>query len=201
VWFFIKVLKLINYLFYFYGIRACNPYFCCSKLKALMLQLTVNDKNTFSVSDADGSMAINDTPAIWDASLQPNGLVSVLFNGKSYTAIVESVDRNSKEVSLRVNGQLYTTKIKEPLDLLLSNMGLDMSAMQKIEPVKAPMPGMVLKVLVTAGQQINKGDGLVVLEAMKMENILKATATATVKAIRVNERTAVEKGAVLIELE
>jgi len=63
------------------------------------------------------------------------------------------------------------------------------------------MPGMVLKILVSPGQQINKGDGLVILEAMKMENILKATTAATVKAIRVNERTAVEKGAVLIELE
>jgi biotin carboxyl carrier protein len=80
-------------------------------------------------------------------------------------------------------------------------MGLDMSAMQKAEPIKAPMPGMVLKVLVTVGQQINKGDGLIVLEAMKMENILKATATATVKSIKATERTAVEKGAILIELE
>ncbi len=63
------------------------------------------------------------------------------------------------------------------------------------------MPGMGLKVLVEAGQQISKGDGLLILEAMKMENLLKASSDATVKAIRVNERTAVEKGAVLIELE
>jgi biotin carboxyl carrier protein len=76
-----------------------------------------------------------------------------------------------------------------------------MKAMQKAEPVKAPMPGMVLKVLVTPGQVINKGDGLIILEAMKMENILKATTTATVKAIKIAERTAVEKGAILIELE
>jgi biotin carboxyl carrier protein len=63
------------------------------------------------------------------------------------------------------------------------------------------MPGMVLKILVVPGQQINKGDGLVILEAMKMENILKAASPAIVKAIKVNERTAVEKGTVLIELE
>lgn len=166
-----------------------------------MLQLTVNDKNTFSITDVDGQLVINDMPAAWDASEQPNGLVSVLYKGKSYTAIIESVDRQNKEVSIRVNGEVYKTSIKEPIDLLLSNMGLDLKSMQKVEPVKAPMPGMVLKVLVTPGQQINKGDGLVVLEAMKMENILKATTTATVKAIKVAERTVVEKGAVLIELE
>jgi biotin carboxyl carrier protein len=166
-----------------------------------MLQLTVNDKNTFSITHSDGDTRVNDELAIWDASMQPNGLVSVLYNGKSYTAIIESVDRTNKEVALRLNGQLYKTVIKEPIDLLLSNMGMDLKSMQKAEPVKAPMPGLVLKVLVTPGQQINKGDGLVVLEAMKMENILKATGPATVKAIKVSERTAVEKGAVLIELE
>lgn len=166
-----------------------------------MLQLTVNDKNIFSISQDDGRFEIDNTPAEWDASWQPNGLVSVLYNGKSYTAILENVDAKTKEVSLRINGQRYKTTIQEPIDLLLSNMGLDMKAMQKAEPIKAPMPGMVLKILVSPGQKINKGDALVVLEAMKMENILKATATATVKAIRVNERTAVEKGAVLIELE
>jgi biotin carboxyl carrier protein len=166
-----------------------------------MLQLTVNDKNTFSINAEDGKMMIDNTPAGWDASWQANGLISVLYNGKSYTAILESTDRKNKEVILRINGQVYKTTIKEPIDLLLSNMGLDLKAMQKAEPVKAPMPGMVLKVLVTPGQKIDKGDGLVILEAMKMENILKATGTATVKAIKVSERMAVEKGTVLIELE
>ncbi len=166
-----------------------------------MLQLTVNDKNVFSIKDEDGQWVINDSPANLDISQQPNGLISVLYNGKSYTAIIENTDRKTKEVSLRINGQLYKVGIKEPIDQLLSNMGLDLKAMQKVEPIKAPMPGMVLKVLVTPGQQINKGDGLVILEAMKMENILKATGTAIVKSIKVNERTAVEKGMVLIELE
>jgi biotin carboxyl carrier protein len=63
------------------------------------------------------------------------------------------------------------------------------------------MPGMVLSVLVKENDEIKKGDPLLVLEAMKMENILKANGTATVKSIKVDERTAVEKGAVLIELE
>ena len=166
-----------------------------------MLQLTVNDKKTFSITQEDGQTLLNDTPATWDANWQPNGLVSVLYNGKSYTAIIEQTDRANKEVTIRVNGQLYKTSIKEPIDLLLSTMGMDLKAMHKADSVKAPMPGMVLKVLVTPGQHINKGDGLVILEAMKMENILKATGPGTVKAIKVQERTAVEKGAVLVELE
>ena len=166
-----------------------------------MLQATVNDKNTFSIKQEDGKFLISDVAVEWDAAWQSNGLISILYNGKSYTAIIESTDRKTKEVILRVNGQQYKINIQEPIDLLLKNMGMDLRSMQKAEPVKAPMPGMVLKVLVTAGQQINKGDALIILEAMKMENILKATAPATVKSIKVGERTAVEKGAVLIELE
>lgn len=165
-----------------------------------MLQVTVNDKTSYSVNKEDGKPSVNNVPAEFDVITQSNGLMSVHFNGKSYTAILESVDRKNKEITVKVNGQLYKTSISEPIDQLLSNMGMDMKAMQKAEPVKAPMPGMILKVLVTPGQQIQKGDALIILEAMKMENVLKATAPATVKAIKVNERTAVEKGAVLIEL-
>lgn len=166
-----------------------------------MLQLTVNDKNTFSVTQEDGKFVIDGTSPSWDVNVQSNGLVSVLFNDKSYMAIVEHIDRESKSVTLSINGQRYKTAIKEPIDQLLTNMGFDTKSGQKLEPIKAPMPGLVLKVLVERGQQIRKGDGLVILEAMKMENVLKATANGTVKAIKVNERSVVEKGTVLIELE
>ena len=166
-----------------------------------MLQAIVNGKKSYTVDQVDGQWYLDNGPVDLDIQVQPNGLFSVLYNGKSYTAVVEKVDRKAKELSLRIDGQVYKIEIKEAIDQLLSSMGMDMKAMQKVEPVKAPMPGMILKVLVEPGQQINKGDGLLILEAMKMENVLKATASATVKSIKAIERTAVEKGAVLIELE
>ena len=184
--------------------RICAGSYKCLFLPAnsgYMLQITVNDKTPYSITTEEGALFINGDLSHFDVQVQPNGLISVLYNGKSYTAIVEDMNLKTKELTLNINGQVYKTEIKEPIDQLLSSMGLDMKAMQKAEPVKAPMPGMVLRVLVEPGQQINKGDGLLVLEAMKMENVLKASGPATVKAIRVEERTAVEKGAVLIELE
>lgn len=166
-----------------------------------MLQVTVNNKSDFSISDEGSEYTINNAVVTLDISEQPNGLISILLNGKSYTAILEKTDRKNKVVTLRINGQQYETAVKEPIDLLLSNMGLDLKAMQKAEPVRAPMPGMVLKILVVVGQQINKGEGLIILEAMKMENLLKASHSGIVKSIKAIERTAVEKGAILIELE
>ena len=68
-------------------------------------------------------------------------------------------------------------------------------------PLVAPMPGLIVRVNVAVGQAVGAGMGLVVMEAMKMENELRATAAGTVKAIHVQTGQAVEKGMVLVELE
>jgi biotin carboxyl carrier protein len=68
-------------------------------------------------------------------------------------------------------------------------------------PLKAPMPGLVVRIEVSEGDEVTAGQGLVIVEAMKMENELRAPAPGRVKAVRVTEGTAVEKDAVLIEFE
>jgi len=166
-----------------------------------MLEATVNEQKTFQISLDKNEWQINKKDVQLDVQTQPNGLISALVNGKSFTAQLERIDVKTKEIILRINGQVHQVAIREDIDLLLSSMGLDLKSMQKIEPIKAPMPGLILKVLVEPGQEINKGDGLLILEAMKMENVLKATNSAKVKSIKVGERMAVEKGAILIELE
>jgi biotin carboxyl carrier protein len=67
--------------------------------------------------------------------------------------------------------------------------------------LRAPMPGLVVRVLVEPGQAVSRGGGVVVLEAMKMENELKAAADGTVKAVRIGTGEPVEKGQVLVEFE
>lgn len=68
-------------------------------------------------------------------------------------------------------------------------------------PLKAPMPGLIVRVNVQAGDSVQAGQGLVVMEAMKMENELRATAAGKVRTVLATPGTAVEKGALLIELE
>ena len=68
-------------------------------------------------------------------------------------------------------------------------------------PLKAPMPGMIVRVNVQVGDAVMPGQSLIVMEAMKMENELRATAAATVKAVLAQPGSAVEKGALLIEME
>jgi len=68
-------------------------------------------------------------------------------------------------------------------------------------PILAPMPGLIVRVSVKAGDKVEAGQGLVVMEAMKMENELRATAAGTVRSVEVSAGTAVEKGALLVALE
>lgn len=68
-------------------------------------------------------------------------------------------------------------------------------------PVRAPMPGLIVRINVQVGDRVQAGQGIVVMEAMKMENELRATAAGTVRSVDVTPGTAVEKGALLVALE
>lgn len=125
----------------------------------------------------------------------------ILQNHKSYNLEVIHADYKLKRFSIKVNDNIYDLNLMTELDALLNKMGMSSGSDEKMDNVKAPMPGLVLDILVEIGQSINKGDNLVVLEAMKMENIIKASGTGIVKSIKVNKKDAVEKNQLLIEME
>lgn len=116
---------------------------------------------------------------------------------------VQWIERNdeAKTYTLKVNGSLIILEAKNEFDILLEKMGMANVGSAKVSKLKAPMPGKVLDVLVTVGQEVVKGDGLVILEAMKMENVLKADDVGVVKSVNVSIGEAVEKNNVLIEFE
>ncbi|SEV97023.1 biotin/lipoyl-containing protein [Chitinophaga arvensicola] len=165
-----------------------------------MIKAIVNGKSTFAVNN-DSKLAVDNQEVAWSAVKLPSGDYSIIMDGKSYLAQVLRIEKDTKTVVLQVNQQQFEVAVEEPIDQLLAAMGIKDAMTKKVNDIKAPMPGLVLKVLVTPGQAIRKGDPVLILEAMKMENVFKASADATVKEIKVTERTAVEKGEVLIVLE
>lgn len=124
-----------------------------------------------------------------------------LYNlrGRNYKVEIVSTDEDSKEIVVKVNGKKTTVKLQDRYDELLASMGMDTKAGKKQGQVKAPMPGMVLKLLAQEGQQIAKGDSLLLLEAMKMENIIKSPVDGLIKKIYIAEKDKVEKNQVMIE--
>ena len=125
----------------------------------------------------------------------------ILQNGKTYQAKLLTADYYNKKLCIEINGNKYDLSIADQYDLLVKKMGLSTGGTQKIKNVKAPMPGLILDILVEPGQVITKGDQLLILEAMKMENVLKAEGDGVVKSIEVKKSSAVDKGQVLIEME
>lgn len=148
----------------------------------------------------EGIFLVNGSEEKIDIANLGNNAFHALHKNKSYRARIIEHDNAAKTYKIKVNNNVYTVQLKDRYDELLHALGMDAMLNNKVNDLKAPMPGLVLNVLVEEGAEIKKGDNLVVLEAMKMENILKATTDAKVKKIKVNIGDRVEKNSVLIEL-
>ena len=136
-----------------------------------------------------------------DFSKIQKGSYQFNYNGKKINTDIVKIDYESKQVVLRIEGKKYTINIKEPVDIHLEKLGINTLQAKKVNNLKAPMPGLVIKTLVNEGDHVKAGEPLLILEAMKMENIFKAVADATIKSIKVTEKQAVEKGQELITFE
>jgi biotin carboxyl carrier protein len=125
----------------------------------------------------------------------------ILKEGKSYNIEILKIDKVAKQVELKMNGKLSSVKISDQFDALLKSLGMDNLAAKKVLELKAPMPGLVLNILANEGDTIAKGDSLLVLEAMKMENIIKSPTEGVIKKIHAVKGTAVEKNQLLISFQ
>jgi biotin carboxyl carrier protein len=150
-------------------------------------------------SKKEGFVIINNEEKKVDAIQVAPNTYHLLVDLQSIT--IEVVDADSANPEFMVNGKPYKPTVKTETDLLLERLGLNIRAKKELKELKAPMPGLVLEFRVSPGDVVNEGDPLVVLEAMKMENILKSPGTATVKAIEVSKGDAIEKNQVLITFE
>jgi biotin carboxyl carrier protein len=102
---------------------------------------------------------------------------------------------------LKINNDKLTCQVSDELDILLKQLGMDSLSANKVNDVRAPMPGLVLDVLVDMNQVVKKGDTLLVLEAMKMENNIKSPVDGRIIQIVCKPKTAVEKNDLLIVFE
>jgi len=130
-----------------------------------------------------------------------NDSFHVLKNNTAYQVNLVNANYAEKTLTLEVNGNKYDVKIEDEYDQLVKKMGLSVGGAQVMKNVKAPMPGLILDILAEPGQSVVKGDQLLILEAMKMENVLKAEGEGVIKSIEVQKGNAVEKGQILIEME
>jgi biotin carboxyl carrier protein len=164
-----------------------------------MYKVKVNDQYNFDIEADQSQVKVNGEVVTVDRVALSNGLSHVLYQHKSYNVEIVEQHKEEKTVTVKINGRLYVVSITDQYDLLLQQLGMDNLQTNKVKEIKAPMPGMVLNVMVVPGQEVKKGDNLLVLEAMKMENIIKSSTDGVVKSVQIVQGDKVEKNAILLQ--
>jgi biotin carboxyl carrier protein len=162
-----------------------------------MYKLKVNGTDYKVEKNAD-QLSVNDDLITADIQQLGASAYHIINDLRSYNAEVISFDRETKTAEIKVNGNIYSVVAKDQFDILLDQLGLSTLNAAKVSEIKAPMPGLVLKLFVEEGSEVKKGENLFILEAMKMENIIKSPADVTVKTVKIKPGDKVEKGQVLL---
>lgn len=165
-----------------------------------MYQIKINQKFQFKTEYQKGEIFVNDQAVAIDMVKIDEKHFHLIYQQHSYQAEVLALDTSEKMMTIKVNQNIYELSIRDQYDELLKNLGLENLNAHKIKEIKAPMPGLVLKIIAKEGETIKKGENLLILEAMKMENMIKAPADVIIQKIKIKSGDKVEKNQVLILL-
>ena len=155
-------------------------------------QVTVNGITfKFSKKDLDDIDLVKRSPSEFH----------LIKDHRSINATLFETDATGKKSKIEVDGETFDIEIKDELDQLIDKMELSSGSNKQVKEIRAPMPGLVLEIAVTDGQQVKEGDKIVILQAMKMENSIIILTQATISKVLVTAGQAVEKGQVLVKLE
>ena len=164
-----------------------------------MIQVITANEKKWQVDISKNGILVDGQPFQWDLQRLEPGHFHLLHQHRSYDVEVIEADYQQKTFLIQINGKQHRLQLQDRFDLLLEQMGIAGANPHQVNEVKAPMPGLIVAIQVAVGQQVQKGEPLLILEAMKMENILKSPGEGVVKAIKVNLRDKVEKNQVLIQ--
>jgi len=152
-----------------------------------------------SISIFDNNIEVDGELWNWDLVELNRNIYHLIKDSRSYIIELMAADYGKKRVHIKINGVLFEADVQDKYDILLEKLGMNQDANSSNLEIKAPMPGKILEVLVSKGQEVKKGDQLLVLEAMKMENMIKSAGDGVIAAIYVKKDMNVEKNQVLIQ--
>lgn len=166
-----------------------------------MYKVKVNDKYSFAIEAENATILVNNKAVVLNSTGLNDKSTHVIYQNRSYTIEIVTFDKAEKTAAIKVNGSIYKITVEDQFDQLLKQLGMDNLTANKVLQIKAPMPGLVLSVLVAEGDEIKKGDSLLVLEAMKMENMIKSPTDGIIKKIAIKQGDKIEKNQVLITFQ
>ena len=131
----------------------------------------------YTISDTDWSQ--------FDCIRVNDNTYHLLENGNVHLITIIHSDPANKKFMFKIDGEIKEATVLNGLDMLIEKMGLNSTAAKKLSVLNAPMPGLVTLIKTQVGAEVDKGTPLIILEAMKMENVIVAPHPATIKAIHV----------------
>ncbi|WP_420577342.1 acetyl-CoA carboxylase biotin carboxyl carrier protein subunit [Ekhidna sp.] len=164
-----------------------------------MIEIKAGDTDKIKVENKKEAVFLNGKP--FDGEILRISDTSYKVYKTNRIFRVDIVERQGKEMKLKVNDQLIDVSVTDHIDQILDKLGMNVAASAVVSDIKAPMPGSILGISVSEGDEVNEGDPLLVLEAMKMENVIKSPGEGKVSKIHIAEKENVEKNQVLISFE
>jgi len=161
----------------------------------------LNDQRKAVTLDADGVRYEAAPPVPAELSDIEGSPVRMVKIGTHVYRVVAQKRQGRGRYTLWVDGYRFETEALDERTRAIRDLSAERAGPTGPAPIVAPMPGLIVRVSVKAGDKVEAGQGIVVMEAMKMENELRATAAGTVRSVEVSPGTAVEKGALLVALE
>src|SRR5438105_5034386 len=165
----------------------------------MIYEVTIADKThkvELSRAESGWRCKLDGRELLLDATSTRDGVFSILIDGKSYEVKQEIT---ATESNIVVGHERFSAVVHDPRSFRSrSRAG---AAGEGIKKIAAPMPGKVVRILAPQGTQVEAGQGVLVIEAMKMQNELKSPKKGIVKKINATEGTPVEAGQVLAEIE
>jgi biotin carboxyl carrier protein len=162
-----------------------------------MKYIAVSGEKEFEIEiNADDEIIVDgETYAIDFRSIGGQQVYSLLIDGKSYEALVQPCD---EELEVLLHGQFFLFSVEDERQRRLRQTTGGSETQRGELNMKSPMPGLIISVIVREGQEVKKGDRLIVLESMKMQNELKAPRAGVIRSLRVKNGDNVEQNQVLL---
>lgn len=158
------------------------------------------DNHSFNINNKENGIHIDDHKVVYDLLKTNKNEYHLILNHQSYQIKILNKDTYTGQLTLKINGRTIKTKLQNKLADLLKSMGMD-AGKKKLKELKAPMPGLVLDILVASDDPVTEGQELIILEAMKMENAIKSPQDGIIEKINVTKNDKIDKNHTLLSFK
>jgi biotin carboxyl carrier protein len=163
-----------------------------------MTQILINKHRKYEFLKKEEDIYLDGEKMNWDILSKSQNKVHLIVNNRSVSAEVIRKSTEDGELIIRIGGNDYDSKIIDQEAAADGMVNTEIRQVRDIIKCKAPMPGQVVIINVKIGDNVKKGEPLLVLKAMKMENIIQSPGAGIISSIKVSEGDTVIKGQVMV---